>query len=230
MSAPPGAGDPHYASMGAAAASTELIVIRHGQTIWNSERRMQGHTDTELSALGRAQAHALALRMQTHAFDHLYSSDLSRAHDTARAIATLTGHRIRIDTRLRERGFGIFEGLNREEMESRHPHEYARFRDRDPDYAVPGGESPRAFYERSLACFQDLVERHRGERIVAVAHGLLLDTLYRVVHGLGLGKRHQLDLTNASLNIFRHAAGRWEIVTWADSTHLQTIEAPAQGW
>lgn len=210
--------------------ATELIVIRHGQTVWNSERRMQGHTDTALSPLGRAQAQALAARMQDMRFDHLYSSDLSRAHDTARAIAALTGHAIRIDRRLRERGFGIFEGLNREEMEARYPAEYERFRDRDPDYAVPGGESPRAFYERSLACFRELVERHRGGRVVAVAHGLLLDTLYRATHDLGLGKRHQLDLTNASLNVFRHVEGRWHIVSWADSTHLANITAPPGGY
>jgi len=210
---------------------TELIVIRHGQTIWNTERRMQGHTNTALSDLGRAQARALAERMRTETFNHLYSSDLSRAHDTAIAIASVTGHSIRLDPRLRERGFGIFEGLNRTDMQERHPDEYARFSERDPDYAVPGGESPRAFFERSLSCFEELVERHRGERIVVVAHGLLLDTLYRAAHGLGLGKRHQLDLTNASLNIFRHADGRWEIIAWADSEHLKAVPGhPGPGY
>lgn len=202
---------------------TEIVVVRHGETVWNSERRMQGQKNSALSARGLAQARALGARMLAEHFDHLYSSDLDRAYQTAQAIATVTGHEIKVDPRLRERGFGIFEGLNREEMQQRYPAEYARFRDRDPDYIVPGGESPRQFYERSMACFADISARHAGSRIVIVAHGLLLDSLYRAAHDLDLLAPRGLDLINASLNTFRHGGGRWQMLAWGDSAHLENV-------
>ena len=200
---------------------TELVVIRHGETLWNSEHRMQGQQDSALSELGRAQARALARRMQTERFAHLYSSDLIRAFETAKAVAEVTGHEIRIETRLRERGFGIFEGLTRAEMAARHPEEYTRFRAREPDYSLPGGESPRAFHERCMGCFTEIATRHPGERVVVVAHGLLLASLYRVAHGLDLQQPRSLDLIHAGLNIFRYRENRWHVLAWADQTHLQ---------
>ena len=202
---------------------TELIVIRHGETVWNSERRMQGQRNSALSELGRAQARALGRRLQSERFDYLYSSDLDRAYETAQAVATLTGHEIRLDQRLRERAFGIFEGLTRDEMAARHPEEYARFRARDPDYAVPGGESPRAFHERCMSCFTAIANAHLGARVVVIAHGLLLASLYRVVHGLDLQQPRSLDLVNAGLNSFRYADERWQMLTWADRMHLHDV-------
>ena len=210
-------------------AHTELVVIRHGETVWNSERRMQGQTNSVLSARGRAQALALGQRMRSERFDFLYSSDLSRAHETAQAIGAVTGHEVRLDRRLRERGFGIFEGLTRAEMETRYPAEFERFRLRDPDYTIPGGESPRAFYERSMTCFLDLIERHRGRRMVIVAHGLLLDSLYRAAHDLDLLAPRSLDLVNAGLNTFRHHDGRWQMLVWGDRAHLDNITAFQEG-
>ena len=204
--------------------STELILIRHGQTVWNSERRMQGQRNSALSELGRAQARAVARRLQNEAFDLLYSSDLDRALETAQAIAQVTGHEIRIEPRLRERCFGIFEGLTRDEMKERHPSEYARFRERDPDYCMPGGESARAFHDRCMGVFHDMVARHVGRRIVVVAHGLLLVALYRVAHALALNEpRTQLELINGSLNVFGYADARWRMLAWADQAHLKDV-------
>ena len=204
--------------------STEIVLIRHGETVWNSERRMQGQRNSSLSELGRAQARALARRMQNEPFDFLYSSDLDRAVETARAIAAATGHEIRIDSRLRERCFGIFEGLTRDEMKERHPEEYTRFRERDPDYCMPGGESARAFHERCMGVLHDIVGRHTGRRIVVVAHGLLLVALYRAAHALELTEpRTQLELINASLNVFGYADARWRMLSWADQAHLQDM-------
>jgi len=221
--------DQEPASQSSVPAHTEVVVVRHGETVWNSERRMQGQKNSALSDRGRAQARALGERMRSEPFDFLYSSDLVRAHETAQAIAAITGHEIRIDPRLRERGFGIFEGLTRAEMESRYPAQYERFRLRDPDYTIPGGESPRAFYERSMACFLDLTKRHHGRRIVVVAHGLLLDSLYRAAHDLDLMAPRGLDLINASLNTFRHHEGRWHMLAWGDRAHLENITVFQEG-
>jgi probable phosphoglycerate mutase len=204
--------------------STELVLIRHGETVWNSEHRMQGQRNSALSELGRAQARALAKRLQNEPFDYLYSSDLDRALETARVIAAATGHGIRIDARLRERCFGIFEGLTRDEMKERHPDEYARFRERDPDYCMPGGESARAFHVRCMGVLHDIVAVHTGRRVVVVAHGLLLVALYRAAHALELNEpRTPLELINASLNVFGYAEKRWNMLAWADQAHLQDI-------
>jgi len=204
--------------------STELVLIRHGETVWNSEQRMQGQRNSALSALGRAQAHALAKRLQGEPFDYLYSSDLDRALETARAIAAATGHEIRIEPRLRERCFGIFEGLTRDEMATHHPEEYTRFRARDPDYCMPGGESARTFHARCMGMLHEIVANHVGRRIVVVAHGLLLVSLYRAAHALDLHEpRGGLDLINASLNVFGYAEERWRMLAWADQAHLQDV-------
>src|SRR5262245_9299525 len=115
-------------------SETKLIVVRHGETTWNREKRMQGTTDTPLSDVGRAQARALGRRLAGHDFAALYASDLARARDTASVIAERTGRKLVMDSRLRERRFGIFEGLTAGEIHERFPEEYDRFVSRDPDY------------------------------------------------------------------------------------------------
>ena len=199
---------------------TELILIRHGETAWNRERRMQGQTDTPLSDVGRAQAAAVGERLARHPFAALYSSDLSRAWDTAAAISRASGREIRREPALRERTFGIFEGLTYDEMAQRYPEAHARFATRDPDYAVPGGESPRQFFERSLACLNAIAHAHAGACTVVVTHGLVLDTLYRAARNMPLEERRDAPLLNASLNTFRHEAGAWVEVAWGDVAHL----------
>ena len=203
--------------------TTELILIRHGETAWNRERRMQGQTDTPLSDIGRAQAQALGQRLARHAFAAIYSSDLKRAWDTAAAISQASGRTVVSEPRLRERTFGIFEGLTYEEMTQRYPDEHARFSMRDPDYAMPGAESPRQFFERSLGCLEDIVAAHPGETVVAVTHGMVLDTLYRAAHKLPLQVKREAPLLNASLNVFHRDAQAWIEIRWADVEHLAEV-------
>jgi probable phosphoglycerate mutase len=200
--------------------STTLIVIRHGETEWNREKRMQGTTDTRLSDIGRAQAQALGRRLAAHPFGALYSSDLSRAHDTARAVAEHTGHHVVVDPRLQERRFGIFEGLLASEIMERYPEEHARFISRDQDFVVPGGESARQFTQRCLGCLAEIAGRHRGGEVVVVSHGLVLDALYRAANGLDHGAPRTVPLINASVNRFGYATGAWTMETWGDISHL----------
>ncbi len=205
--------------------TTELILIRHGETAWNLERRMQGQTDTPLSDRGRAQAEAVGQRLAHYPFAALYSSDLARAWDTAAAIAraNMRQHEIRREPALRERTFGILEGLTHDEMAQRYPEEHTRFNTRDPDYAVPGGESPRQFFTRSLACLENITRAHAGECVVVVTHGLVLDTLHRAAHGMPLDARREAPLLNASLNTFHHTAAGWREIDWGDVAHLAEV-------
>lgn len=205
--------------------NAELILIRHGETNWNRERRMQGQTDTPLSERGRAQAEAVGQRLARHPFSALYSSDLARAWDTAAAIAraSVQGHAIRREPALRERTFGILEGLTHDEMAQRYPEEHARFNTRDPDYAVPGGESPRQFFARSLACLENIARAHAGECVVVVTHGLVLDTLHRAARGLPLDAKREAPLLNASLNTFHYTPSGWREIGWGDVAHLAEV-------
>ena len=163
---------------------SQLILIRHCETLWNRERRMQGHSDSPLSDIGMRQAQLLARRLQEMKFTSLYCSDSGRAQHTARSVAELTGHELIVEPRLRERHFGIFEGLTALEIEAQHPAAYARFKSRDPHYAVPGGESATGFRDRALACLTEIAGRHVGELVVIVTHGLVCDVAYRAAHGI----------------------------------------------
>jgi probable phosphoglycerate mutase len=203
---------------------TTLIVIRHGETAWNREKRMQGTTDTPLSEVGLVQAQALGRRLTRRAFAALYTSDLARARDTALAIAEHTGRGAVTDPRLQERRFGIFEGLTVEEIVARYPEEHARFTSRDPDYAVPGGESARSFTQRCIGCLAEIAGRHHGAEVVVVTHGLVLDSLYRAAHGLDHGARRPVPLINASLNVFGFDGGAWRLELWGDVSHLAAGE------
>ena len=202
---------------------TELILIRHGETSWNRERRMQGQLNTPLSDLGLAQAEATGVRLASHAFTALYSSDLKRAHDTASAISRASGKQIVTDIALRERAFGIFEGLTADDISSKYPVENERFVARDPEYVIPGGESARGFYERALGCMERIAERHRGECVVVVTHGLVLDTMYRAARNMPIEPKREAPLYNASLNTFRRKADGWIEVMWGDVAHLAEV-------
>lgn len=200
---------------------SEILLVRHGETVWNQEGRMQGQHDSPLTDTGVRQGVQVARRLKDVPFGALYSSDLGRAYRTALSIAAATGHEIRVDTRLRERHFGIFEGLTGAEMKDRHPDEYGRFAARDPDYAVPGGESAAAFQQRCVACFEDLAVRHAGATLVVVAHGLVLDALYRAASGLPLDQPRGFPLLNCSINVFRFERPVWTAVRMCDVDHLE---------
>lgn len=200
---------------------TQLILIRHGETLWNRQGRMQGQQDSPLTEFGEQQARRLGRRLAGIAFDTLYSSDLGRAHQTACRVAEVTGHAITVDERLRERHFGVFEGLTSDELQARYAAEYERFKSRDADYVVPGGESAQQFRARTIECLREIAERHAGGTVAVVTHGLVLDTAYRAAYALAPAAPRPVPLLNASLNIFRYAGGRWHCETWGDVDHLQ---------
>jgi broad specificity phosphatase PhoE len=197
-----------------------LILIRHGETVWNQQRRMQGHSDSPLSEKGLQQARLLANRLKQMEFAALYSSDSGRAHHTARCVAEVTGHDIVVEPRLRERNFGVFEGLTGPEMEARYPEEYARFKNRDQQFAMPRGESNVEFRRRTIACMDEIVARHPRQLVVVVTHGLVLDVFYRIAMGIPPEERRIHDLVNAGINRLHFENGSWRIEVWGDGSHL----------
>ena len=206
-------------------AFTRIVAIRHGQTAWNADGRIQGHTDIELDALGRWQAERLIPALQHDELQAVYSSDLGRARQTA---APLAAHRrlpVRIDAGLRERGFGEFEGLSFVQIEQRWPEQAAAWRRRDPDFGARGGEVLRAFRDRVVATVGRLARRHAGQSIALVTHGGVLDLLYREATRVALDTPRSWQLANAGINRLLHSDQGLVLVGWADVGHLE----PAAG-
>jgi 2,3-bisphosphoglycerate-dependent phosphoglycerate mutase len=203
--------------------STRFIVVRHGETQWNVESRIQGHGDSPLTANGVAQAEAIAGRLAGERFDVLVASDLGRARRTAERIALACGHRVVTDARLRERSFGVGEGLTYGELDVQWPDVFSRIRETDPDFVIPGGESRRQFQERVHDAFLGLAREHDGKRVAVVAHGGILAALYRVIHGIPVAKPHPIPIANASYNAMAFEAGAWSVEAWGDVAHLPAV-------
>jgi probable phosphoglycerate mutase len=203
---------------------TEILLVRHGETVWNQQGRMQGQNDSPLTPTGLHQARQLARRLAQVAFSALYSSDLGRAHQTARCIADETGHEVIAEEGLRERNFGIFEGLTNAEIKTRYPDDYELFAKRDPHYVMSGGESAAAFRERVMATLERIARMHDAETIVVVSHGLVLDALYRTACRMALDVPRGFPLLNCSLNTFRRSPDGWLAVNVCDVGHLAAEE------
>jgi 2,3-bisphosphoglycerate-dependent phosphoglycerate mutase len=203
---------------------TEILLVRHGETLWNQQGRMQGQHDSPLTATGLHQARQLARRLAQTPFTALYSSDLGRAHQTARCIADETGHEILADEGLRERNFGIFEGLTNTEIKLRYPEDHELFAKRDPHYVMAGGESATQFMARVMATLDRIAATHNGDTVVVVTHGLVLDALYRTACNMALEIPRGFPLLNCSLNTFRRSPAGWQVVNVCDVAHLAQDE------
>ncbi|KAB2874443.1 MAG: histidine phosphatase family protein [Burkholderiaceae bacterium] len=200
---------------------TELIVVRHGETDWNRQHRFQGQIDVPLNDTGRAQAQRLAQRLADERFDTVVASDLQRARATAEAAAA--GRAIATDPLWREQAFGVLEGLDAPTIIEQHPHLWAHWLRHDADYALPGGESVRAFHQRVLMAVSGLVRQHAGERIVVFTHGGVLDMLWRAARHAPLSGPRTCEIPNTGINRLRWHDDTLEIVQWADAAHLQGL-------
>jgi probable phosphoglycerate mutase len=199
---------------------TRFIVVRHGETAWNAQGRIQGHLDSPLNEEGLAQALMVGERLAREPIDALYCSDLGRVQQTVQPLVDRTGIQPRTTERLRERRLGVFQGLTSRECQARYPEDYMRFHARDVEHAVPGGESIREVNRRVSALFTELAAQHPGQLVVAVTHGGVLDALYRFVTGMPLERLRDFPIYNASLNWVRFSAGAWALERWGDISHL----------
>ena len=200
--------------------TTRLCIVRHGETAWNAEHRVQGQLDVPLNAIGQAQALAAAKVLSREKFDAIYSSDLSRARQTAAPMAAFFSMPIVKEKDLRERHYGIFERLTYAEVKLRYPEDYARFEARDPEYAFRTGESLRNFSERSVSIIARIAGSHPDQSILVFTHGGVLDKLYRFITGLPLSAERDFGIPNAGLNRIELTPAGWRIRAWADVAHL----------
>jgi broad specificity phosphatase PhoE len=195
---------------------TTIILIRHGETDWNAQRRYQGIADIPLNPTGIRQAHALARHMDGEAWDALFSSPLRRALDTARAVAraiAIPEQQILRRKDLMERGYGAAEGLTLEEREARWP---------EGDW--PGLESWESVAHRGMNALDEAATLHAGGRVLMVAHGGLINAVLATISGgeVGTGKT---VIENTSRTTILHRGGEWEIGAINDTAHVDALAA-----
>lgn len=209
------------------AACTRILAIRHGETAWNVDTRIQGHLDIALNAHGQWQASQLAAAVaDSDTLDHIYSSDLQRAHATAQAVATATGTPLHLSTALRERHFGCFQGKTFAEIEANWPEDARRWKQRQPDWHPEGGESLLMLQQRLHNWLEMVCVQHMGQHIALVAHGGVMDMLYRMATQQSLQAPRTWALGNAAINRLLWTPQGLSLVGWADTSHLQAPANP----
>ncbi|MDD0838963.1 histidine phosphatase family protein [Curvibacter sp. HBC61] len=200
---------------------TRIIAIRHGETAWNVDTRIQGQLDIPLNDTGQWQARRVGQALAGEAVQAIYASDLARAWQTAAQVAEHTGLSVTPHLGLRERGFGEFEGKTFAEIEAHLPEQARLWRTRDPVFAPDGGESLIVFRQRVVDTAAELAARHPGEQIVLVAHGGVMDILYRAATGQELQAPRTWALGNAAINRLLWTPQGFTLVGWSDTQHLQ---------
>lgn len=205
--------------------NSTILLIRHGETPWNAVRRLQGHTDIPLNQEGQRQAAALAGALIEQGVDVLVSSDLQRAMQTAQALSRLqAGLALQTDAQLRERCYGVFEGMLYSEIAAQYPDDYARWQAREVDAVMPDGARPaesfRQFYQRCLDAIAGWARRHPGQTIAIVAHGGVLECAYRAARGISLDSPRDFQVKNASINRFVWDGAQLQLEHWGDVDHL----------
>ncbi|MBC5764890.1 histidine phosphatase family protein [Ramlibacter albus] len=202
--------------------ATRIIAVRHGETDWNVDARIQGQLDIQLNDTGRWQARRVGWALASEPIAAVYSSDLNRAHETARAITDSTGITVTPHPGLRERRFGMFEGKTFDEIHTTWPEHAQNWRKRIPEWEPPeGGESLLQLRERVHRTVHDLAAQHRGEQIVVVAHGGVLDTLYRIATGQEVNSPRTWQLPNGAINRLLWTPEGFTLVGWSDTQHLE---------
>ena len=205
-----------------------LLLVRHGETDWNAEGRIQGMLDVPLNALGMAQARivgdALARSIDIAA---VIASDLVRTRETAKPLIDATGFDIAFDPRIRERHFGVLEGRTYAEWRAVDAAGMARYDAGDPDYGPEGGETARGFLDRCVAAITDMVTACHEKTLILVTHGGVVSSMYRHSQLLGFHSERTWSVPNASISEWRveyHGDGgapAYYCERIGDDTHLE---------
>ena len=203
--------------------ATEITIIRHGETMWNVQKRIQGQRNSKLSENGITQAELVAKALVKREFDVLVSSDLGRAIETAKIInkQLLLPHEY--NANLRERSFGIFEGKNFAEIEEKYPEEFLRYKERNPEFVVPGGESIQQMYKRITSEIELVARKFKDQKVLIVSHGLVLEMMMYRTFNLKLDEPRAFSINNSSISSFYIAENNWFLKEWGVIEHLVSL-------
>lgn len=204
---------------------SEFIVVRHGETDENLTGILQGQFDTKLNKLGLLQAECVAERLRNEKIDRIFSSDLSRALDTAKAIAKYHPDAPIVTLRvLREWDLGVLQGGKWSDLKLRYPEVAAAVDAGDDQVKIPGGESRADLRQRTADCLDELADRYEGQRLLLVSHGGTIKSMFRHVVGPTLSEYRRSPMYgNTGVSSFRRVDGFWQLVSWNDTSHLSRI-------
>ena len=207
--------------------TTQVVLIRHGQSRGNAEGRFGGHTATPLSPRGRKQARATARALASEKFSAIYSSDLPRAVETAEPLAKISRVRIQTTDAFRERSVGVMEGLTFEEAAEAHPEQYAALLRRDFDHVLSGGESYRQLLDRARRKLDEAIELNKGGRIAIFSHtGTICILSLHIMGALDSQDLKPVWIATSNCGISRfdlRADGFVRVASLNDTSHLAKI-------
>ena len=202
----------------------KLFIVRHGETVWNRQGRIQGHTDVGLSDRGLEQARLLGRRLEPVTFDAAYASDLSRASETVSLV--LNGREVPIfpTPRLREYHKGAFEGMTEPELRASFPDEYPGYIAKDLDYSPEGGESTRQVSTRMTEVMNEIKESHLGDTVLVVGHGGSLRAAMMVLLGMPMDANWRFVFGNCTLTIVDTYHDNAVLRLFNDGSHLSGLD------
>lgn len=198
----------------------DLIIVRHGETEWNRVGRCQGFSDVELNKNGREQINELAKSLKDKSISAVYSSDLIRALDTAKAIANYHKLGVEVDPDLREMNQGDLEGLTFVEIRERYASLLTNWVGNPEAVKLPGGESLKELQDRAWRAVERIYIKHQDQTVVAVSHNLTIITLLCRFKGIGLEEFRSFKLKAASKNVILFRNGHFDVNVLNDITHL----------
>ena len=201
-----------------------IYIVRHGETMWNAEGRIQGHTDVGLTGRGKEQARATARRLADIHFDVAYSSDMSRTRDTAMIILGERETPLHSVPELREYNKGVFEGLTPEEYRQRYPDLFQASLVNDLDFAPPGGETIRQCQARLSSFAGMLKDKHLEEDVLIVGHGGSLRSGIVSLLGLPLEANWKFVMHNCALSVIRSYPDNAVMHLYNDTSHLAGVQ------
>ena len=202
-----------------------LLLVRHGETPWNAEGRIQGHSDVGLSEKGKRQAGLIAGRLAGIRIDAAYSSDLIRCQDTAKAILAKHDITLQATPDLRERFYGVFEGLTVAERQSRYPEMFAASVVNNLDFAPTDGETPRETIRRMTPVIDGIRRRHADETALIVGHGGSLRAAVIALMELPDESTWRFVMANCSLSVFDTYHNNTVMLLYNDTSHLNSLGA-----
>lgn len=204
--------------------ATNVLLVRHGQSKGNAERRFGGHTATPLSARGHRQAELTARTLKSESLTAIYSSDLARAIETARPLSNLTRLPIQSTNAFRERSVGVMEGLTFEAAAQQHPEQYAALLRRDFEHVLTGGESYRQLLDRAREKLDEIIEQNRGGKIAVFSHtGTICILALHLMGALDSPELKPVWISSANCGITRFELrddGFVRVLTVNDTSHL----------
>jgi probable phosphoglycerate mutase len=207
---------------------TRLILVRHGETDWNVQHKIQGSTDIPLNENGQMQAQRAAARIAQIPIHAIYASDYSRAARTAEIIHSQNPDvSLILDEDLRERGWGDLEGLQWQDIEREYPDEVKGIMSGSIDYAPPGGESKKVVLNRATRFLGRLIRKYPDGVIVVVTHGGVVGLILKDALGIDPGARTPFRVENCALHVIETTDGAfWYVQTLNDMGHLQVRDMP----